>query len=68
MEWMEAATRIVESMGTSQFPRVLAEDLRAVTPYDCTVIFGYVGSARPRDLHDDFALDRFHQEGSYRSY
>ena len=71
MEWMEAVGRIVESIGTQQFPRVLAEGLREVTPYDYTVIFGYVGSARPLDLYDDFPPDRRrmhveeYQEGPY---
>lgn len=58
MEWMEAAGRIVESIGTPQFPTVLAQGLRLVTPYDFTVIFGYVGSARPLAIHDDFPPDR----------
>jgi DNA-binding CsgD family transcriptional regulator len=58
MDWMKAAGRIVETIGTPQFPAALADGLRQVAPYDFTVIFGYVGSARPLDLYDDFPPDR----------
>jgi DNA-binding CsgD family transcriptional regulator len=71
MEWMEPAGRIVESIGTPGFARTLAAGLREIAPYDYTVIFGYVGSARPQDLYDDFPPDRRrlhveeYQEGPY---
>jgi DNA-binding CsgD family transcriptional regulator len=58
MEWLQSAGRIVEGIGTPEFPRRLAEGLREIAPYDYTVIFGYVGSARPLDLYDDFPPDR----------
>ena len=71
MEWMEPAGRIVASIGTPGFASTLAAGLREITPYDYTVIFGYVGSARPLDLYDDFPPDRRrlhveeYQEGPY---
>lgn len=71
MEWMDAAGRIVEGIGTPKFPRFLAQGLREVAPCDYTVIFGYAGSARPLDLYDDFPPDRRrlhveeYQEGPY---
>jgi len=71
MEWMEAAGAVVETIATPEFPRALARGLREIAPYDFTVIFGYVGSARPLDLYDDFPPDRRrlhveeYQEGPY---
>lgn len=71
MDWMKAAGRMVETIGTPAFPRALADGLRAIAPYDFTVVFGYVGSARPLDLYDDFPPDRRrlhveeYQEGPY---
>lgn len=71
MDWMESAGRIVDSIGTHDFPRSLAQGLRTVAPYDFTVIFGYNGTARPLDLYDDFPPDRRrmhveeYQEGPY---
>jgi DNA-binding CsgD family transcriptional regulator len=71
MEWMAAAGRIVEAVGTRDFPCALARGLREIAHYDYTVIFGYVGSARPIDLFDDFPPDRRrlhveeYQEGPY---
>lgn len=71
MDWMKAAGDVVESIGTPQFAAVLARGLRQIAPYDFTVVFGYVGSARPLDLYDDFPPDRRrlhveeYQEGPY---
>lgn len=71
MDWMEAAGRLVEDIGTPGFPKTLAAGLREIAPYDYTVIFGYVGAARPLDLFDDFPPDRRlmhveeYQEGPY---
>lgn len=70
-DWMVHAGRIVEDIGSPDFGRSLAGGLRSVAPYDFTVIFGYVGSARPLDLYDDFPPDRRllhveeYQEGPY---
>lgn len=71
MDWMDAAGRLVEGIGSPGFGPVLAQGLREVAPYDFTVIFGYVGSERPIDLYDDFPPDRRilhveeYQEGPY---
>lgn len=71
MDWMTPAGKIVEDIGTPGFPNSLATGLRDVTPYDYTVIFGYVGAKRPLDLFDDFPPDRRlmhveeYQEGPY---
>lgn len=71
MEWLEAAGRIIDRIGTPEFPRALADGLHDIADYDFTVIFGYVGSACPIDLYDDFPPDRRrlhveeYQEGPY---
>lgn len=58
VEWYEEAGRIIGAVGTDRFPGLLAEGLRAILPYDFTVIFGYVGADRPLALFDDFTPDR----------
>lgn len=71
MPWMDAAGRMIETIGTPAFAAALAAGLRAISAYDYTVIFGYTGSQRPRDLFDDFPPDRRrlhveeYQEGPY---
>jgi DNA-binding CsgD family transcriptional regulator len=71
MNWFEAAGRIVDEIGAQGFPVAVARGLREIAPYDFTVVFGYVGSARPLDLFDDFPEDRRrlhveeYQEGPY---
>lgn len=45
---------LIAAESTPAFPQRLGNFLRAITPYDFTVIFGYRGAARPLDLHDDF--------------
>jgi DNA-binding CsgD family transcriptional regulator len=67
----ERLAEAVAAIGTPAFPAALAEILRAVAPYNYTVVFGYRGSARPLDLYDDFprAKRRIfvtdYQEGPY---
>lgn len=71
MAWMANAGRIVDCIGSAEFAPALADGLRAIVPYDFTVIFGYVGSARPLALYNDFPPDRRrmhveeYQEGPY---
>ena len=71
MEWIEAAGRIIDRIGTPEFPRALADGLHEIADYDFTVIFGYLGSSCPMDLYDDFPPDRRrlhveeYQEGPY---
>lgn len=57
-DWLECAGKIIEQIGKKDFPAALAASLRKIAPYEYTVIFGYVGSARPLDLFDDFPPDR----------
>lgn len=51
---LAAIGALIAAEGTETFPARLSAFLRAVTPYDFTVIFGYRGTAQPIDLFDDF--------------
>ncbi|MCU9840559.1 helix-turn-helix transcriptional regulator [Ruegeria sp. WL0004] len=57
-EWIGEAAETVRRIGTPGFPAALAEALRAVAPFDYTVVFGYVGSNAPMDLYDDFPASK----------
>lgn len=71
LDWCASAGRIVDMIGTDGFPAALAAGLRALMDFEFTVMFGYVGSARPLDLYDDFPPDRHklhvaeYQKGPY---
>src|SRR5690606_41415852 len=45
---------LIAAEATPDFPRCLAAFLRAITPYDFTVVFGYRGASQPLDLFDAF--------------
>lgn len=68
---MAKAGRVIDAIGRPEFGDRLGDALRALAPYDFTVIFGYAGTARPLDLYDDFPPDRRrlhveeYQEGPY---
>jgi DNA-binding CsgD family transcriptional regulator len=48
----------VAALGTPAFPDRLTRLLRSVADVNYTVAFGYRGTARPLDLHDDFPAAR----------
>lgn len=62
---------VIAALGTDRLAPALTALLQAVAPYTYTVIFGYSGSARPLDLHDDFPASKRrvfvsdYQEGPY---
>lgn len=62
---------MVDLIGTDEFPSALAGALRELMDFEFIVMFGYVGSARPLDLYDDFPPARHqlhvseYQEGPY---
>ncbi|MEO1469547.1 MAG: LuxR C-terminal-related transcriptional regulator [Pseudomonadota bacterium] len=70
-DWIPAAARMVEVLGTPAFPATLAAALRQIAPFEFIVVFGYAATARPVDLYDDFPPDRRrlhveeYQEGPY---
>lgn len=49
-----ATGKLIDAIGSKQFPAALADLLRLTVPYSYTVIFGYSGALRPLDLFDDF--------------
>lgn len=49
-----AMASVVAALDTPALPMAMADLLRQVAPFTFTVTFGYRGSARPIDLHDDF--------------
>jgi DNA-binding CsgD family transcriptional regulator len=51
---MEATGQLISNIGEDNFANCLSNALREVTPFDFTVVFGYLGSAQPFDLYDDF--------------
>ena len=57
-DWTTALARMIETLETPDFARNLAAGLRGIVDYDYTVIFGYVGPARPLALFNDFPEDR----------
>jgi len=48
--------RLIEAIGAKGYPAALAGLLRLAVPYSYTVVFGYLGAARPLDLFDDFPI------------
>lgn len=70
-EWARCTGALIENIGQIGFPRYLSKALKNITEYDYTVIFGYLGAARPLDLFDDFPKGKRkvfvedYQEGPY---
>lgn len=56
--WVLQAGSVVTALETAALPEALATLLRHVAPFDYTVMFGYLGTARPIDLHDDFPIGK----------
>ncbi len=69
--WNTQAAQIIDNLENDVMPAVLSKALKSIVEFDFTVIFGYVGNARPLALFDDFAPDRRvmhvddYQEGPY---
>ena len=68
---MEATGLLISSIKEDSFANCLSNALREVAPFDFTVVFGYLGSAQPLDLYDDFPRGKKkifvedYQEGPY---
>jgi DNA-binding CsgD family transcriptional regulator len=54
--WAPLAGAVVSALDTPELPPALAAFLRQTVPFTYNVVFGYSGTARPIDLHDDFPL------------
>ena len=70
-KWNTQAARIIDNLESDALPAVLSQALNSIVEFDFTVIFGYVGNARPLALFDDFSPKRRvmhvddYQEGPY---
>jgi DNA-binding CsgD family transcriptional regulator len=70
-KWNTQAAQIIDNLETEALPAVLSQALNSIVDFDFTVIFGYVGNARPLALYDNFSPHRRvmhvddYQEGPY---
>ena len=68
---MEATGLLISSIREDNFASCLFNALKEVAPFDFAVVFGYLGSAQPLDLYDDFPRGKKkifvedYQEGPY---
>jgi DNA-binding CsgD family transcriptional regulator len=68
---INATGMLIDAIGTESFPQTLSDTLKGIAPFDYTVVFGYLGAARPMDLFDDFPAGKRrvfvqdYQEGPY---
>lgn len=68
---IDATGQLIDSIESDNFAETLSKALRTIAPFDFTVVFGYLGSARPMDLFDDFPKGKRrifvedYQEGPY---
>lgn len=56
--WNKQTAQIIDNLENELLPAVLSKALKNTVEFDFTVIFGYVGNARPLALYDDFGPDR----------
>nr|WP_212770053.1 helix-turn-helix transcriptional regulator [Thalassovita mangrovi] len=62
---------MIAAIDTDDFASKLSNAFKRIAPFDYTVVFGYLGSARPLDLYDDFPSGKRrvfvedYQEGPY---
>ena len=58
MDWNEHVAKIIGSLDKPDFAQYLSLALKSIVDFDYTVIFGYVGTAQPLALYNDFPEDR----------
>ena len=51
---MDATGQLISSVGEETFAACLSNALKEIVPFDYTVVYGYLDSAQPVDLYDDF--------------
>lgn len=70
-DWFEPTGALIAAIGDARFPAALTDAIKMVAAFDYTVIFGYLGTARPLDLYDTFPSEKRkvfvedYQEGPY---
>jgi len=68
---IEMTGPLIDDIGSEIFAKTLSDTLKTITPFDYTVIFSYLGTARPLDLFDNFpsikrkVFVEDYQEGPY---
>ena len=68
---IDSTGSLIEAIGSDQFADRLSDAFKSIAPFDYTVIFGYLGAARPMDLFDTFPRGKRrifvedYQEGPY---
>ncbi|MEM7075257.1 MAG: helix-turn-helix transcriptional regulator [Pseudomonadota bacterium] len=58
LDWNHRLAKIIGSLDNPDFARNLSLALKSVVDFEYTVIFGYVGTAQPLALYDDFPKAR----------
>ena len=58
LDWCEHAGRLIQAVETQDFAPNLSKALREIVNFEYTVVFGYVGSAMPLALFNDFSPER----------
>lgn len=70
-DWLNPTGDVIAAIGSDQFAQTLTTALGGIAPFDYTVMFGYLGAARPLDLFDTFPAGKRkvfvedYQEGPY---
>ncbi len=69
--WVQASARTVSALGRPDFALALTGAMRAIVPFEFTVIFAYRHDQKPIDIFDDFPATKRtvmvddYQEGPY---
>ena len=58
LDWNTHVAQIIGDLEKPNFARSLSDGLKSIVSFDYTVIFGYVGTAKPLALYDDFSPKR----------
>ena len=58
LDWNLHVAQIIGDLEKPNFAQSLSKGLNSIVGYDYTVIFGYVGTAKPLALYDDFSPER----------
>lgn len=70
-DWIDPTGTMIAAIGTEGFARELSNTLKDIAKFDNTVVFGFLGAARPMALFDDFPKRKRkvfvedYQEGPY---
>ncbi len=57
-DWVAASAEVVSALDTPRFTNPLTDAMRAVVPFEFTVIFAYFRDSRPLDIYDTFLEEK----------